>query len=126
MVIVQKRSLRKPSGGRYKVMPPKRLSQKGSLPTHTLINERKVKSVRTKGGGVKNKLMSVDKINVYDPAQKKHVVAEIKNVVENPANRHFERRNIITKGAVLETSIGKVRVTNRPGQEGTLNGVKVE
>jgi len=36
------------------------------------------------------------------------------------------RRNIITKGAILQTDLGKVRVTNRPGQEGVINGILVE
>ncbi len=126
MVITQQRSRRKPSGARYTSTLPKRLAQKGSLPTKTTIGERRITTIRTIGGNKKNRLLRVEKINVYDPKSKKHVQAEIKTVVENTANRHFIRRNIITKGAILETSIGKVRVTNRPGQEGTLNGIKVE
>jgi SSU ribosomal protein S8E len=54
------------------------------------------------------------------------VVAEIKNVVENPANPHYVRRNIINKGAVLETNMGKIKVTSRSGQNGALNGVLLE
>ena len=47
-------------------------------------------------------------------------------VVENTANTHFVRRNIITKGAVVDTSLGRVKVTSRPGQHGMINGVLVE
>ena len=46
-------------------------------------------------------------------------------VVDNPANRNFVKRNIMTKGTVVETDKGKVRITSRPGQEGSLNGVLV-
>ena len=47
-------------------------------------------------------------------------------MVENPANIHYVRRNIITRGAVVDTSAGKARVTSRPGQTGALSGVLVE
>ena len=33
------------------------------------------------------------------------------------------RRNIITKGSIVETKLGKAKVTCRPGQEGSVNGV---
>lgn len=46
-------------------------------------------------------------------------------MTENPANIHYVRRNIITKGAVVDTSVGKVKITSRPGQSGSLSGVKV-
>ena len=36
------------------------------------------------------------------------------------------RRNILTKGAIIETDAGKAKITNRPGQEGTVNAVLVE
>ena len=50
----------------------------------------------------------------------------IKNVVENPANRHFARENIITKGAIIETEAGKARITSRPGQNGVANGILIK
>jgi len=44
------------------------------------------------------------------------------NVTENFANPNLVRRNILTKGTVVETKLGKVKITSRPGQEGTVNG----
>ncbi len=126
MVIIQKRSKRKPSGGRYKKLKTKKLSQRGSSPVLTRLDERKVKKVRTKGGNIKLKLLRTNKINVIDQKTKKAKKAEIKNVLDNPANRNYTRQNIITKGSILDTTAGKVKVTNRPGQEGTLNGVLVD
>ncbi len=126
MVITQQRSRRTPTGARYTSTLPKRLVQRGSHPTKTGIGETKVTKHRVKGGQRKNKLLRAKTINVFDAAKKKHVQAEIKTVVENTANRHFVRRNIMTKGAVVDTSVGKVRITSRPGQEGTLNGVKAD
>jgi small subunit ribosomal protein S8e len=126
MVIVQKRSLRKPSGARYNVAPTKRLHQKGNSAAKTTVNEKRITVHRTKGGSQKNRLLSANTINAYDHTKKKFVQAKIGTVVENDANRHFVRRNIITRGAVVKTDIGNVRITSRPGQEGALNGVKVE
>lgn len=51
---------------------------------------------------------------------------KIKNVLENPANRHYARENIITKGAIVDTEAGKARITSRPGQDGSANAVLVK
>ncbi len=126
MVIVQKRSQRKASGARYKDTLTKRLAQKGHKATHTGIEKRRVVARRVQGGNLRNKTLSADSVNVYDASKKKHVQAKIKTVAENAANRHFIRRNIVTKGAIVETDLGKVKISNRPGQEGSLNGVKVD
>lgn len=63
-------------------------------------------------------------MNVADK-QGKSQKTEIVNVVENPANANLVRRNVITKGCVVETKLGRARVTSRPGQEGVVNGVLV-
>ena len=64
--------------------------------------------------------------NLYNPKTKKYSITKIKAITDNPANRHFVRRSIITKGTVVETEAGKARVTNRPGQEGVINAVLVK
>ena len=46
----------------------------------------------------------------------------MRTVIETPDNRHYARQNIVTKGAVVDTEIGKVKVTNRVGQDGVVNG----
>ncbi|MBU0471733.1 MAG: 30S ribosomal protein S8e [Nanoarchaeota archaeon] len=125
MVITQTRSKRKPSGGRYKVMPTKRKAQKGGIPTHTTIGEKRVRVERAIGGNKKIKLLHINKVNVMNPKTKKSSVESIKTIAENPANRHWIRRNILSKGAVIETSKGKAKVTNRPSQEGFVNAVLI-
>jgi small subunit ribosomal protein S8e len=126
MVVIHGKAKRKSSGGRYTACHPKRLAQKGSLPTHTKVGEQVTKTSKTKGGGVKTRLLFADKVNLFDPATRKYTIESIKTVAENPANRHFVRRNIITKGSVIETSKGKARVTNRPGQEGVVSAVLIK
>ena len=69
-------------------------------------------------------LIAVKKINVADK-QGKTTSTDILNVIENPANPNLVRRNIITKGTVVETKLGKVKITSRPGQEGSVNGVLI-
>jgi len=70
-------------------------------------------------------LLSTDTANLFDPKTKKYEQIKIKEVVENPANRHFVRRNIMTKGTVIETEKGKAKITSRPGQDGNVNAVLI-
>ncbi len=121
MAILQLRSRRKNTGGRYIRPLVRRLSRMGGLPIFTKIGETKTKSLRVIGGNSKDKLLAVKKANVYNPKTKKHAVATIKNIVENPANRHYVRRNILTKGAIVETDKGRAQITSRPGQSAFVN-----
>jgi len=122
----QRRALRKPTGGRYKKGAKKKNQYElGRQPAKTHIGERRAKSVRTMGNNSKVRVLAVDTANLFDPKSKKYEKAKITNVVENPANRHFIRRNIMTKGAIIETEKGKARITSRPGQDGAVNAVLV-
>jgi len=121
----QRRSLRKASGGRYHYSRSKKKSELAGFSSSTkLSKERKAVKARGIGGNVKQVTLSANVINVTDK-KGKTIKTEILNVVGNPANPQLVIRNIITKGAVVETKMGKVRVTSRPGQEGTLNGVLI-
>ena len=125
MVVNQFRSKQKQTGAKYKTFRKKRKSDMGRLPTHTKLGERQAKTLRVLGANNKVRLLNSNKVNVYDSKEKKCFVSKIKTVLENPANRHFVRRNVITKGTIVETEKGKVRITSRPGQDGTLNGVLI-
>ncbi|RLE57439.1 MAG: 30S ribosomal protein S8e [Thermoprotei archaeon] len=124
----QGNDLRKPSGGikgKHKKIKPKCLC--GGPPTETKVgSENRLKIERTFGGNNKLKLKTVAYANVYIPSQKKCVKARIIRVLENPANREYARRGIVTKGSVIETEVGKARVTSRPGQDGVVNAVLIE
>jgi len=125
MVISQERSKRKPTGGSYHAYRKKRTTSIGRVAAMTGIGEKRVRVVRTRGGNTKIKLLSTKEVNLLDKKTGKYIKASIRGVVDNPANRHFIRRNIITKGAVIETDKGKAKVTNRPGQDGFINAVLV-
>lgn len=126
MAIWQGKSLRKNTGGRSKSNRNKRKIEFGRDPAETKIGDRKYKKIRAKGGNNKIRLTNENQINVVDPKKNKVQTTEILNVIENSANIQFVRRNIINKGAVVETNLGKVKVTSRPGQHGIINGVLVE
>jgi len=122
MAISQTRSKRKTTGGRYKKLV-KRLTQLGRAPTLTKIGETKSKSIRSKSGCQKHILLATNKVNVLDPKTKKTKIVLIKTVAESPANRNYVRSNTLTKGSIVDTELGKVKITSRPGQEKTVNGV---
>jgi len=64
--------------------------------------------------------------NVTDAKSGKTQKTQITRVVRNPANVDYQRRGVITKGAIIETPLGQARVTSRPGQSGVVNAVLVE
>ncbi len=64
--------------------------------------------------------------NVVDPALKQTRKVKILKLITNPASKDLTRRGVITKGAILETELGQVRVTSRPGQDGVVNAVLVK
>ena len=126
MVITQHKSKRKASGGRYKKLyRSKRLYESGNHPSLSTIGDKDLKITKGKSGKDKVRIMASNKVNVYNPSTKKCQVATIKSVSDNPANRHYARRNIVTQGTIIETDIGKAKVTSRPGQQGSVNAVLI-
>ena len=122
MVIIHGKSKRKPTGGRYKKgYRKKKLYEMGSVPTLTKLDKKRNQVVRMRGGTHKVRVLSIDHANVFDGKQYKMV--KIKTITENPANRNYVRRNIMTRGSVIETEIGKAKITSRPGQDGTVNAI---
>lgn len=91
----------------------------------TKLEKTKQKKTRVMGGNKKNRLLSADIANLMGKDGKISKV-KIKNVEDNPADKHLARRNILTKGAIIETESGKARVTSRPGQDGVINAVLVK
>ena len=114
---------RKPTGGRRRPYRKKRKYERGGEPVLTMIGERKIREKRARGGGIKYALVSDIYANVLDPDKKVAQKVKILRLLSNPANRDLERRGVITKGAVIETELGKAKVTSRPGQDGVINAV---
>ena len=112
---------RKISGGRYHKSRKKKLYELPGQKRIVRLGEDKKKTVKTTGGNKKTFLFKVKQINLLVSGKIKKV--EIKNVIETPSNRFLARQNVLTKGTIVETELGKAKVTNRPGQEGAVNGV---
>jgi small subunit ribosomal protein S8e len=120
----QGRSTTKRSGGRRRPIHKKKKHELGNQPTETTVGEQRLRTVDARGDVEKVRALSTDVANVTDGGET--VSAEIENVVENPANPNYVRRNIVTKGAVIETTEGRARVTSRPGQTGQVNAVLLD
>ena len=120
----QGRSTKKRTGGRRRRARGKRLHELGRESIETQVGERRFKTVDARGNTRKMRAITTDTVSVATDGEV--VAAGIENVAENPSNPNYARRNIITRGAILETSEGRVRVTSRPGQDGQVNGVLVE
>jgi len=124
MAIWQKRSRRSQTGKLLRSHRKKRKRELGREFIETKIGPEKKKIKRTRGGNKKIKLQRTEYANILTKEGTKR--SKILSVMENQANRHFVRRNIITKGAFIETELGKAKVTSRPGQHGVINAVLVE
>lgn len=120
------KSRRKLTGGKasQKSKKKKYELEREPLPCKVTRIERR-KNIEVRGGNQKQRLQSVGEVNLTDTETGETSTEEIEEVVENPANPHFARRDIVTKGAVVQTSGGEARVTSRPGQDGQVNAVKV-
>ena len=120
----KKHSRRKPTGGLLKHETKKRRHQRGRdfLPAH--IGAPRIRPLRTRGGRQKMLVLATNVANVSVAGKAR--TAAITSVLENSANPQYIRRNIITKGAIIQTDIGKARVTSRPGSDGAVNAVLVE
>jgi small subunit ribosomal protein S8e len=125
MGIWQGRSRRKRTGGRLRPIRKKRRFEIARELQSATVGSGTVKKYRVRGGNRKMRILTTNTINVFDPATKLTKSAKVITVRENPANPNYVQRNIITKGAILETELGLVRVRSRPGQDGVLNGVRV-
>ena len=115
---------RKKSGGKYHKARKKKSYESLGNRKIVKLGEEKRKSSRTRGGNSKVFLLRAELINVKIKDKNKRI--KIKNVLETPSNRFLARQNILTKGTIVETELGKVKITNRPSQEGHLNGILIE
>ena len=120
----QGRSTRKRTGGRLKHASNKKRHQLGREPAETTVGEPRIQYIDSRGNDKKVRALSTNVAQVADGGEV--VEATIEDGVENPSNVNYVRRNIITKGAIIETSEGRARVTSRPGQTGGVNAVLLD
>jgi len=115
---------RKISGGRYKKPKKKNLTGRQGQERIVKIGEHKTKLLRSRGGSKKLVSFFSDIANITSKNKAKK--ASIKNVIETPSNTFLARQNILVKGAIIETELGRARITNRPSQEGNVQAKLIE
>ena len=118
-------SRRKSTGGRLVQARSKRRTEISSEKQYAFVGEPKRKIYRKTGGNTMVRILVDNRVAVSDDSGKTSM-ASITDVVENPSNPNFVRRNILTKSAIIETDKGLVRITSRPGQDGVINGVLIK
>ena len=123
MALWQGKSRRKPTGGRRVPSAGKRKFEIGREKQYTKLGAQSLKQYRGAGGNVKVGMLAAEFANVVD--KKTNTVKKVKiiNVKANPADPNYIQRNILNKGATIETEIGDAVVTSRPGQDGAVNAI---
>ena len=123
-------SRRKPSGGRLKRpnrYRGKRRTEVSSEAQYAYIGEKDDRKMYRKNAGSQTtRLLSANTVNVNIPKEGTTVKATINSVIANDADPNFIRRNIVTKGSIVDTSMGKVKITSRPGMHGVVSGILLE
>ena len=94
-------------------------------PNEALMGEQETATRKTRGNNRKTALKTVNHVNLVLP-DAKIKRSKIVRVLENQTNNDYQRRGVITKGAILETEDGKCKVVSRPGQNGVINAILVE
>lgn len=122
---VENLAKRKASGGRRRAMRGRRKHENDRYPGEPVIGVKEIIVRRVRASNLKLAVKTIDFANVVDPQSKKVSKTKITKVTRNPSNKDYERRGVITKGAIIETEAGTARVVSRPGQDGVVNAVLV-
>ena len=115
---------RKISGGKYHSNKKKKLYERQGQERHVVLGDNKNKTLRTRGGNIKSLMLKGNTANIT--INGKTQKTDIKNVVETPQNRFLARQNRLLKGAIIDTPLGKAKITNRPSQEGCINAILID
>ncbi len=126
MALWQGKSRRTRSGGRFRLHRGKKKFEIGREKQFTRVGPTSLKKARTRGDNVKVRMLTAEYANVMDKKTQKVSKSKIVTVTTNPANPNYVQRNIINKGATIETEAGLAIVTSRPGQDGAVNAVLIE
>ena len=113
------------TGGRRHPLRIRRKYETDRFPNEPIKGAQITVTRNVRGKNTKTALKAIDFVNLStrDAKVKK---TKILKVLENATNNDYQRRGIITKGAILEIQEGKCRVVSRPGQSGTVNAVLIK
>jgi small subunit ribosomal protein S8e len=112
------------TGGRRHVLRSRRKYEIDRFPNEALIGDQITITRKVRGKNTKVAIKTINSVNLALDSKIKRV--KIIKVLENATNNDYQRRGVISKGAILETEEGKCRVVSRPGQHGTVNAILVK
>ena len=112
------------TGGRRHSLRTRRKYEIDRFPNEPLVGDQITITRKVRGKNIKTALKTIDSVNLVIDSKTKRV--KIIKVLENATNNDYQRRGVISKGAILETEEGKCRVVSRPGQHGTVNAILVK
>ncbi len=112
------------TGGRRRQSRSRRKYELDRFPNEALTGEEITVTRKVRGKNIKTSLKTIDFVNLAMDTKVKKV--KIIRVLKNTTNNDYERRGVISKGAIIETHEGKCRVVSRPGQHGTVNAILVK
>ncbi len=113
------------TGGRRYPLRSRRKYEIDRYSVEAIKGEQVTISRKTRGGNQKTSLKTTDVVNLSVPGSKVKKLKIIK-VLKNSSNKDYERRGVISKGAILETEAGQCRVISRPGQDGAVNAILIK
>ena len=112
------------TGGRKRASRSRRKYEIDRFPNEALVGDQITITRKVRGKNNKTSVKTIDSVNLAIDSKIKRV--KIIKVLENATNNDYQRRGVISKGAILETEEGKCRVISRPGQHGTVNAILVK
>ena len=121
---VENLSTSKITGGRRRPLRSRKKHETNRFPNEALVGEQITVTRKVRGKNVKTAIKTIDTVNLVIDSKAKRI--KILKVLENATNNDYQRRGVISKGAILETEEGKCRVVSRPGQHGTVNAILVK
>jgi small subunit ribosomal protein S8e len=122
---IENLSTSKITGGRRHPLLTRRKYDMDRYPNEAVMGQQVTVTRNVRAGLLKTALKTADYVNLAlnDGKVKK---TKILKVLENATNNDYQRRGVISKGAILETEDGKCRVISRPGQHGVVNAVLIK
>ena len=121
---VENLSTSKITGGRRHPLRSRKKYEMNRFPNESLLGEPIMTTRKVRGKNIKAALKTINFVNLAIESNVKKV--KILKVLENATNNDYQRRGVISKGAILETAEGKCRVVSRPGQHGVVNAILVK
>jgi len=121
---IENLSTSKITGGRRRPLRSRRKYEMNRFPNEALLGEPVMVTRKVRGKNIKTALKTINFVNLTVDSNVKKV--KILKVLENATNNDYQRRGVISKGAILETAEGKCRVVSRPGQHGVVNAILVK